>query len=407
MAPSPGSRRRSHRSRRSRRSKRASRRVLRFGGALLLFAMALVAAAFTLNRIREQRQNETVATLPDSADASTDSVEPVAATVKADPPVYPYSVIPGGVDSVEALKAAIHRDPVVAEHYREFDLSKARVERLETPQLAHVSYRIGNSVFWTRKQLVLPAGERVISDGTHIARTRCGNQLAATPATTSAAEPSARELDTPVVQKPGGLASLHPAMVPGGTPAPVSPGTAPGLTAGPSSRPAGAGGIVPGLGGGAVGSSGIVPNSPWKPAGTPDGPTEPPTQNTPPTNSFNPPSGPPGLPPGFVPPGLPGPPSFTPPGNPFLPPGTPGNPNIPTDFTPPGTPGDPNTPTDFTPPGTPGNPGNPDNPGTPTDPNDPHQPDVPTPVPEPSSVMLMLMGLGGIATRLRRRTRNW
>lgn len=414
MAPH---RRPSHRSRRSR---RRTPRPWRFLGALFLFIVALIATAFVLNRIRERRQMETTAGVPETLALPADGPATVLANA-TDRPVYPYSVIPGGVDSVAELKSAIDRDPVVAEHYRDFDVSKARVERLETPKIAHVSYRIGNDVYWTRKQLVLPAGERVITDGKHIARTRCGNQVADTPAVTSPAEPAANVLDTPVPPKPSGvmpgpalvntLASTHPATSPGGSTAPVSPGGVSG--------PAGGfvGGITP-AGGGAGGVGGMVTPAAAGKSTPASGDTPAAGTSTPTTggNPGGPSDGTPG-PPAFVPPGGPGlPPTFTPPGgdNPFVPPGTSGNPFGPpgapgNPFVPPGTPGGPNTPGGFTPPGTPGDPGNPGNPGTPGDPNNPlvpnnpQQPDVPTPVPEPSSVMLMLMGLGGIGARLRRR----
>ena len=191
MPPSSGSSRRSRPSR-----SRRTRHPWRFVSALVLFAVAIASSAFLLNRLRADREaaieppSADVAGVPSTPELDLSSL-PTAAS-QASGVVYPYSIVPGGVDSVAALKAAIERDPVVAAHYRDFDIDHARVERLETPRVAHVSYRIGNGVFWTRKQLVLPAGERVITDGTHIARTRCGNQLAATPAVTSPAEPSAR-----------------------------------------------------------------------------------------------------------------------------------------------------------------------------------------------------------------------
>lgn len=421
----------SHRRRHSHRRRRGHRKIVRFGAALLLFVVALIALGIALTRIRERGETETTAGVPETAVTPANPVELTAANSTANRVVFPYSVIPGGVDSVEALKTAITKDPVVAAHYRDFDLSRARVERLETPRVAHVSYRIGDNVYWTRKPLVLPAGERVITDGTHIARTRCGNQLADTPAVTSTAEPSAAALDTPV-SKPGGLtspspqmmlASAHPATSPAGTAAPVPSGS------GSSSPMGGSGGFGSGFGGagvtpaGAGGSvstaNGATTAGSGKPDGSPvAGDNEPPvdTHTTPVSNppgddthtssGGNPPGGPtagnPGLPAGFVPPGLPGGPPIFPPagGNPFVPPGTPENP-----FLPPGTPGNPNTPTGFTPPDLPGNPDNPGGPNTPDGdpPNDPQHPDVPTPVPEPSSVMLMLMGLGGAVARLRKR----
>lgn len=90
---------------------------------------------------------------------------------------YRYSVVPGGVHSRAELAGAVLRDPVVAAHYAHFDVAKARVVRLAAPQWMHVSYRVGDKIFWTGKKVMLAAGETVITDGANTARTRCGNLL--------------------------------------------------------------------------------------------------------------------------------------------------------------------------------------------------------------------------------------
>ena len=61
-----------------------------------------------------------------------------SATPGADPdgpskearPVYPYSIIPGGVHDPKELERVFERDPVVAAHYRNFDFRRARVLQL-------------------------------------------------------------------------------------------------------------------------------------------------------------------------------------------------------------------------------------------------------------------------------------
>jgi hypothetical protein len=97
--------------------------------------------------------------------------------------LFPFSVIPGGVRSAEELGNAIAQDPVVAEHYAGFDLSKTHTERAGESRLVYVSYRMGNSVFWTKRPLKIAKGETLITDGSHEARTRCGNRLSSTPVT--------------------------------------------------------------------------------------------------------------------------------------------------------------------------------------------------------------------------------
>lgn len=114
--------------------------------------------------------------------------------------VYPFSVIPGGVGSAAELKRAVSRDPVVAEHYSDFGVSGARVVALNQGKALYVSYRFGDRIFWTKRRLRLPRGERVITDGVHFARTRCGNRLSEIPRTpVSPFQPADRTLEGPPV----------------------------------------------------------------------------------------------------------------------------------------------------------------------------------------------------------------
>lgn len=95
--------------------------------------------------------------------------------------LYPYSVIPGGVESVQELRNAIANDPLVAALYANFDLSRAHIIQLAHDREVYVSYRLGGHIYWTKKRLLLRAGETVITDGKHEARTRCGNRISETP----------------------------------------------------------------------------------------------------------------------------------------------------------------------------------------------------------------------------------
>jgi hypothetical protein len=116
-------------------------------------------------------------------------------------PLYPYSIIPGGVESADELRKAVANDPVVAAHYAGFDLDHVHVVRLAEARSAFVSYRKHNTVFWTSKKLNLPAGETLITDGLHTSRTRCGNQVSDVPRTPTApaGEPTPETLTTPLL----------------------------------------------------------------------------------------------------------------------------------------------------------------------------------------------------------------
>jgi hypothetical protein len=114
-------------------------------------------------------------------------------------PVYPYSVVAGGVKDAQELKWAAEHDPVVARHYAGFDYEHARVVRLALARTAYISYRIGNKVYWTRHRVTLQKGEAVITDGKMIARTRCANRVEEVPQqATSTSEPPVAKFDEPV-----------------------------------------------------------------------------------------------------------------------------------------------------------------------------------------------------------------
>jgi len=114
--------------------------------------------------------------------------------------IYPYSVIRGGVRSGEELAREMDRDAVVAAHFAAFDSSEARIERVRDEKMVHVSYRIQNQIFWTAKKVKLPQGENLITDGTTLARTRCGNRVSLEQQQpVSPDEPPVEVLDTPMI----------------------------------------------------------------------------------------------------------------------------------------------------------------------------------------------------------------
>lgn len=114
-------------------------------------------------------------------------------------PVYPYSIVPGGIRDARELKRAADRDPVVRAHYAGFDYDHARVVRLVLARTVYLSYRIGNKVYWTRHRVTLKKGETVITDGKMTARTRCANRVEEVPQqANSASEPPAEKFEEPI-----------------------------------------------------------------------------------------------------------------------------------------------------------------------------------------------------------------
>ena len=126
-------------------------------------------------------------------------------------PVYPYSVVPGGVKDAHELKWVAEHDPVVASHYAGFDYDHARIVRLVLARTVYVSYRIGRKIYWTRHRVTLKKGESLITDGKITARTRCGNRVEEVPQqATSRSEPPVAKFEEPVQPNLGTGLSLPP-----------------------------------------------------------------------------------------------------------------------------------------------------------------------------------------------------
>jgi hypothetical protein len=144
-------------------------------------------------------RNSTAAVSSDPLLASKGDLPLLVQAERSRKVVYPYSVIPGGIRSIEELRNAIARDPVVSAHYAAFRLANARIIRLEQERTLHVSYRLGNKVYWTQRELKLAKGETLITDGAQTALTRCGNLIAeAIEGPVSPNEPTEQALNTPI-----------------------------------------------------------------------------------------------------------------------------------------------------------------------------------------------------------------
>jgi len=361
--------------------------------------------------------------------------------------VYPFSVVPGGIEDGAEVAEALARDPVVEAHYAGFRADRARVVLLNEPRLVHVSYRVKDKVYWTRKKVKLQKGEKLITDGKEFIRARCGNRISDAPkGRTVLVDPPEVSLDAPLLPLPL-VALAKPIEAPAGAPAPVEEEKeAPAPLVSPVA-PAGRTGIVPitvpfGGGGGGIppgslppvpvsGSPAGTPASGGTPPGTPpvappapvaNPPAQPPsapppmTPGNPPSGGGTPPSAPPSNPPSTpstappsVPPGTqpsppaPGTPSVTPPSS--VPPGVTPPAGTPSEPAEPPLPGDPAVPSGVTPPG-PG-PIPPPEPGPPPGaPGPKPEPPPVTPIPEPSTYVLIGCGLAGMALLRRRRNRT-
>lgn len=203
--------------RRPTRRHRRNRRIRRALLIVLLATAALGSAFIALEQLSPSlfraSGSHSTAPAPQAAAFNPSSLAPPQQeSVRAmeDRPVYPYSVVSGGVKDAGELKRAADHDPVVRAHYAGFDYDHARVVRLVLARTAYISYRIGNKVYWTRHRVSLKKGETVITDGKITARTRCANRVEEVPQqASSSSEPPVAKFDEPV-QPATGTAVVSP-----------------------------------------------------------------------------------------------------------------------------------------------------------------------------------------------------
>jgi hypothetical protein len=157
------------------------RRVGALAVLVLEIVLVTVALAYNYGQAHGSSTVWNVSTALKPAPTDSDWLAPTPEFAKTDRVLYPYSVIPGGVENSAELRNAVSHDEVVARHYSDFDLREVRVTRLQEARAVFVSYRVGGQIFWTKNKLTLPAGETVVTDGEHMARTRCGNRISAVP----------------------------------------------------------------------------------------------------------------------------------------------------------------------------------------------------------------------------------
>jgi hypothetical protein len=152
---------------------------------------------------------------PAEVNARESTLNQIHAQARPSRPVYPYSVVPGGIENAKDLKWAAEHDPVVAAHYAGFDYEHAQVVRLTLNRTVYVSYRIGSRIYWTRRRITLHKGETVITDGKITARSRCANRVEETPQqqAVSPVEPPVQKFDEPVGVGSVGTATQAPPVL--------------------------------------------------------------------------------------------------------------------------------------------------------------------------------------------------
>lgn len=190
------------------------------GLALIVLVVAWIVLTATPERLRHPA--------PAVEQAAQRTAAPAIAQARPIRMVYRNSVIPGGVHSAAELAFALANDAVAKAHYAGFDVASAHVVRVEQARLVHVSYRVGDKIYWTKNKVRLAAGEQLLSDGTHLVRARCGNRIAdESQAPVFDKEPAPEVLDALMVSAdglvdvPAAIAMVSNAVLPSAPPAAV------------------------------------------------------------------------------------------------------------------------------------------------------------------------------------------
>jgi len=185
------------------RLEKATRRQQRFAALAAFGVTAGVAALLVPELIPTRAANHVYASsVVQGAAPVLRSAAPAQASAAR--PVYPYSIIPGGVSGVAELKRIIRSDRVVAAHYASFNVDAATEVTVTKPRAVYVSYRKGEQVFWTAKKIMLVQGETLLTDGANEMRARCANRIsdvAQFPVETHG--PSEAELDAAIAAMAG------------------------------------------------------------------------------------------------------------------------------------------------------------------------------------------------------------
>jgi hypothetical protein len=129
--------------------------------------------------------------------------------------IFPYSVIPGGVLEGQEVAVSMAHDPVVREHYAGIEPERLWTTRARESMHAYVSYRVGQSVYWTTHPVTIAQGELILTDGVNMIRARCGNRIVLKRPT-----PLPGSVPEPVLEPPDIVFSLP---LPPATPAIIEP----------------------------------------------------------------------------------------------------------------------------------------------------------------------------------------
>lgn len=96
-------------------------------------------------------------------------------------PVYEYSLINGGFNTISELQHIVAQDPLLVETFENFQWNQAKCTQTTERMEVFVAGRADGKIFWSKRLVWIPKGTGVCSDGVLTVLMRCGNLISATP----------------------------------------------------------------------------------------------------------------------------------------------------------------------------------------------------------------------------------
>lgn len=92
--------------------------------------------------------------------------------------------------TLEQLQEVVAHDSVLAEYYADFDFKRAYELSTPGPTRYTVAHRDGKYIAYTSRTVLIPAGDRQVTDGKRVVRLGCCNDIKAAPPEALATKPS-------------------------------------------------------------------------------------------------------------------------------------------------------------------------------------------------------------------------
>lgn len=106
------------------------------------------------------------------------------------------------IKTIDDFKRVLQNDPVLARHYVTFNPDNASIKELKEQTIASVSHKNGDVIKRTSKPIILPKGDRYITDGITKTRLYCCNDFDFNELPPSSAGPPVKDVPPVVVTPP-------------------------------------------------------------------------------------------------------------------------------------------------------------------------------------------------------------